>query len=114
MTDKTSEKRLSEATQILRSLRDSVCRVRQQAEILMENLQEGEFSSLERMREQIVAIEGLIRICQKTEISLVEHLEKDAGGQRTGQFLNLEDARAEVESRLARIYAERGLGDISE
>lgn len=102
----TPEEHLSETAELLQSLHDAVRRVRQQAEILLRELEdEGEDGELGHAGKQVTGVEGLIRACHKVEASLVEQYDRQAGIVQGGYALDLERARTEIGSRIARLRA---------
>ncbi|MAY85612.1 hypothetical protein [Arenibacterium halophilum] len=117
MTDKTMitpGEQMSRTAELLRSLQDSVRRVRQQAEALCQNLQAGDETEVGTASKQIAAVEGLIRTCQKVEASLVEQYRSQAGIAKGGYALDLANARSEIGSRLDRLRESSDADEISE
>lgn len=105
MTLITPEEHVSDTAELLRSLHVSIRRLRQQTEALRQDLASGEEADIGRAGREISAVEGLIRTCQKVEASLVEQYQKRSGIVRGGYALDLENARAEIGVRLARLRA---------
>ncbi|GHF50436.1 hypothetical protein GCM10017056_22660 [Seohaeicola zhoushanensis] len=89
----------------MESLQASVRRVRQEAERLCADLTQSSETEMAQASKQLSAVEGLIRICQKVEASLVEQHERQVGHAQGGAVLDLDGARNEIGCRLARLRA---------
>ena len=105
MTTKTAEEHVAETADLLQSLQASVRRLRQEAERLFAELDEKSEGDVAQGGRQLGNLEGLIRICQKVEASLVEQYNRQTGVARGGYALDLERARVEIGCRLARLRA---------
>lgn len=92
---------------LLRSMQQSILRLRQEVEQLRLRLAEEQGETLTGPLPQITKIEGLIRDCQKVEKFLVE--QNKLSDANTG--LDLDAARAEICSRLDRLRAAQRGGD---
>jgi len=105
MTLITPDERISRTADLLRSLEDSLCNLRQQAEDLRRQIEAGEDADLVDGSKQVAKVDGLIRSCQKVEENLVEHHNRQVGIAQGGYALDLEEARSEIGCRLARLRA---------
>lgn len=110
----TPEERLSATYELLRSLYETIVRLRQRAELICDSLQNRDEREIGDIGKKVAAVEGLIRTCQKVEISLVEQELKRDGIAQGGYALDLEEARAEVGGRLDRLHAQKDKKSISE
>ena len=110
----TSEERLSATRDLLGSLHQTIRRLRHRAEMICENLQERDETEIGDIGKKVAAVEGLIKTCQKVEISLVEQEQTRTGIAQGGYALDLEEARAEVGGRLDRLHAESDPDGFSE
>jgi len=108
MTLITLDEQISRTADLLRSLEESLCNLRQQAEDLATRIETGEDVNLAKGSKQVAQVSGLIRSCQKVEEQFVEHHNRQAGIARGGYALDLEEARSEIGCRLARLRACRG------
>ncbi|MHA6262188.1 hypothetical protein ACXYMO_03215 [Arenibacterium sp. CAU 1754] len=114
MTLITPEDRLSQTAELLRSLHATVRKVRQQAEILCQNMQAGEETDFSNCSRQVAAVDTLVRTCQKVEASLVEQRERQAGIAQGGFAIDLDQARSDIGCRLARLRTCKHPRDILE
>lgn len=88
---------------LLRSLKASILRLRQKAEELREQLERlGPDALEEGEQRQVAKLDSLIRDCQKVEKTLAEQTQ---GTNGTDNGINLDEARAEVTRRLSRLRA---------
>nr|WP_254447868.1 hypothetical protein [Ruegeria arenilitoris] len=114
MTLITPEERISQTADLLQSLERSIRNLRQAAEELHRRIGAGEDADFAGSAKQLGQLEGLIRSCQKVEISFVEQHHRQAGIAQGGYALDLERARSEIGCRLARLRACCGAGQIPE
>jgi len=92
---------IEKTADLLRSLQDSIQRLRNTAEALREQLEaEQEFGG-EISTPQLTKLEGLIRDCQKVEKTLVAQSSQFASLADTGPSLDLDALRADLRCRLA-------------
>lgn len=90
-------------TDLLRSLQDSIHRLRNEAEALRAQLDAEGADEVTGAKGQISKLEGLIRDCQKVEKVIAEQSTEFARMLRSEHELDLGAARREVESRLTGI-----------
>ncbi len=114
MTLITPDERVSRTAELLQSLGESLCNLRQQAEDLRKQIEAGEDADLATGNKRLGQVESLIRCCQKVEVSLDEQQNKQVGIAQGGYALDLEAARVEVGCRLARLRACGGTREVSE
>ncbi|MEY8828053.1 hypothetical protein AB9K34_06510 [Sedimentitalea sp. XS_ASV28] len=107
MTLITPEERISRSADILRSLEESILSLRKRAEDLRLQLEAGEDANLVAGSKDLLEAEKLISSCRRVEMSLDEHYRKKAGIAQGGYALDLDAARSEIGSRLARIRNSR-------
>ncbi len=103
MTLITPEERVLRTAELFQSVEESLRKLRQQAEDLCRQLEAGEETDLIDGSKRVAAVERLIGACQKVETNLVEQQRKQEGIVRGGYALDLDAARTEVGSRLARL-----------
>lgn len=106
MTEPKLDPQVEATRDLLRSMQQSILRLRQELEHLRLRLAQEAGESLSPPLPQITKLEGLIRDCQKVEKVLVEqnkpiHSESE---------LDLEAARVEICSRLERLRHARDAG----
>ncbi|MDE4172650.1 recombinase [Phaeobacter sp. PT47_59] len=103
MTHHSADDRARHSLDLLRSLQESMLRLRNHAEYLRHELEENGPEVLEgRDKQQVAKLDSLIRDCQKVEKTLAEQTQS-ATADDTG--LDLERARAEITRRLDRLRA---------
>ena len=103
MTLITPDERTSKTADLLRSLEDELGELRRQAEDLRKQLRTGEDADLVDASRRVDKASSLIRSCQKAEETLNECYNKQTGIAQGGYALDLDKARSEIESRLARL-----------
>ncbi|MFS4580038.1 recombinase [Phaeobacter sp. C3_T13_0] len=107
MTRYTPEDRRSKTADLLFSLHNSIERLRQEAEQMLERLSADEDGAGAGPR--IAKLESLIRDSQKVEKTLVEQSEQ----HKSAAGLDTEAARIEIEDRLARLRASLNTATVS-
>lgn len=90
---------------LLRSLQESMHRLRNAAEELREQLETTGGGEATGAKAQIGRLEGLIRDCQKVEKVIAEQSTEFARMLKSGHELDLHAARAAVERGLSRLRA---------
>ena len=90
---------------LLRSLQDSIHRLRNEAENLREQLEAEDAGEVAGAKGQISKLDGLIRDCQKVEKTIAEQSTEFANMLKSEHELDFDAARRDVESRLAGIRA---------
>ncbi|WP_052261954.1 hypothetical protein [Leisingera sp. ANG-M1] len=90
---------------LLRSLQDSIHRLRNEAEDLREQLETEGADDTTGAKSQVSKLEALIRDCQKVERLLAEQSSEFARMLKSEHELDFGAARRDVESRLAGIRA---------
>lgn len=114
MTLITPDNQVSDAAELLQSLKDTVRNLRRQAEDLRRQIEAGEDADLTSGSKQVGQVEGLIRSCQKVEVCLVEQRNRQVGIVQGGHALDLDQARFDIGCRLARLRACSGARNVSE
>ncbi|WP_158967895.1 hypothetical protein [Chachezhania sediminis] len=99
----TENDRTQQTEELLRSLEESIIRLRQQAEDLRIRLETGEDWDQTSSIRQVASAEGLIRACQKVEICLVERQNRERGLVRGHAPIDLDTVRFEIGCRLDRL-----------
>lgn len=103
----------SDTASLLRSLHASIRRLREQADLLCEELAAEIPTDLGQSTRQLAALDGLIRTCQKAETTLVQYcIPKTPGADAPA--LDLVAARKEIAHRLSRIRDAANTGVVSE
>jgi len=92
---------IEKTADLLRSLQDSIMRLRNTAEALREQLEAEQEIGGEISTPQLTKLEGLIRDCQKVEKTLVAQSSQFASLADTGPSLDLDTLRADLRCRLA-------------
>jgi len=92
---------IEKTADLLRSLQDSIMRLRNTAEALREQLEAEQEIGGEISTPQLTKLEGLIRDCQKVEKTLVAQSSQFASLADTGPSLDLDALRADLRCRLA-------------
>lgn len=110
----TPEEHVSQTAELLQSLHSSIRRLRQNAETMCNDLANGADADTAQATRQIASVEGLIRICQKVESSLVEQYHKQTGSGPAGAAFDLDEVRSEIGRRLDRLRATGGEDQVSE
>ncbi|UWQ42988.1 hypothetical protein K3718_07840 [Leisingera aquaemixtae] len=113
MTDNTHEqdgaavvqRQVHYTADLLRSLQESIHRLRNAAEELREQLETTGGDEATGARAQISRLEGLIRDCQKVEKVIAEQSTEFARMLKSEHELDLGAARAAVECGLSRLRA---------
>lgn len=90
---------------LLRSLHDSIHRLRNEAEELRTQLELNGADEVTGAKAQISKLEQLIRDCQKVEKVIAEQSSDIAGMLKSEHELDLDAARAAVEGGLSRLRA---------
>lgn len=90
---------------LLRSLQDSIHRLRNEAEELRTQLELNGADEVTGAKAQISKLEQLIRDCQKVEKVIAEQSSDIAGMLKSEHELDLDAARAAVEGGLSRLRA---------
>ncbi|MEX0302559.1 MAG: recombinase [Leisingera sp.] len=99
---------------LLRSLQDSIHRLRNEAEALREQLELNGDDETTGAKGQISKLNDLIRDCQKVGKTIAEQSADFARMLNTEQELDFDAARREVESRLSGIRATLSAGLVSD
>ena len=107
MTLITPEQRVSKATDILRSLEESLGKLLQHFDPPGMTVGPGRDADIAEGAKQVAKAESLIGLCQKVEIRLAEYHDNKAGITQGSYALDLEEARSEIGGRLARLRAIR-------
>lgn len=107
MTQTELDPQVEATRDLLRSMQQSILRLRQEVEHLRLRLAEEQGETLAAPVPQITKVEGLIRDCQKVEKFLVEQNKLSD----TNSGLDLEAARAEICSRLDRLRVASNTGN---
>ena len=103
MANTTLDPQIDKTADLLRSLQESILRLRNEAEALREQLEaEGEVDGAVS-KPQITKLEGLIRDCQKVEKTLVA--QSSTLTTLTGHCFDLDAIRADICCRLASLRA---------
>lgn len=113
MTDQTLEpdrgdllkRQVHHTADLLRSLQDSILRLRNEAEELRAQLELNGADEVTGAKTQVSKLEQLIRDCQKVEKVLAEQSSDIAGMLKSEHELDLDAARAAVECGLSRLRA---------
>ncbi|AVO38501.1 hypothetical protein C6Y53_12920 [Pukyongiella litopenaei] len=114
MTLITPEERVSQTAELLQSLQNSIRELRQMAQDLKRQLENGEEADITGSSRQVAQTVGLIRSCQKVEECFVEQQHRQAGIARGGYALDLVQARFEIGCRLGRLRRCHGGGRVPE
>jgi len=105
MVKSTLDPQIEQTADLLRSLQDSILRLRNEAEAMREQLEaEGEVDGT-ISKPQIIKLEGLIRDCQKVEKALVVQSSQFTALAGAGPELDLTAIRADIRCRLAHLRA---------
>ena len=105
---------IAHVADLLRSLKTSLWELRNTAEHLRTELENGEQSEIGSGSKELSQVKTLVSACQKTELHLAE-LEAERDGTTLGSAeLDMEAARAEIGRRLARLRIAAGAEDVSE
>ncbi|WP_240931847.1 recombinase [Parasedimentitalea denitrificans] len=96
---------IEKTADLLRSLQDSIQRLRNVAEALREQLEADQEVGGDISKPQIAKLEGLIRDCQKVEKTLVAQSSQFASLAETGPSLDLDQLRGDLRCRLATLRA---------
>lgn len=110
----TPEEQISQSAELLHSVHRSLKALRQQAEQLRQQIEDGVDTDLTDGTRQLAKANDLIRQCQKVETQLVEQSNKQAGIAGAGYVLDLDEARSKVGSLLARLRASADPRDVFE
>lgn len=111
MTDNSPQDRYGHSRDLLRSLHDTIRRLRNQAEQLRHDLEKHGIEALDQgERQQIAKLDSLVRDCQKVEKTLAEQTQS-AAPEDSG--LDLDTARAEISRRLDRLRAAAAEAELS-
>ncbi|NRB19447.1 MAG: recombinase [Rhodobacteraceae bacterium] len=96
---------IEKTADLLRSLQDSILRLRHEAEALREQLEADQEVGGDISKPQLAKLEGLIRDCQKVEKTLVAQSSQFTSLAETGPCLDLDALRADLRRRLATLRA---------
>jgi len=96
---------IEKTADLLRSLQDSIQRLRNEAEALREQLEAEQEVGGDISKPQLAKLEGLIRDCQKVEKTLVAQSSQFTSLAETGPSLDLDALRTDLRCRLATLRA---------
>lgn len=99
------KKQIHYTADLLRSLQESIHRLRNAAETLRQQLEADGAEEAAGGKSQISKLEQLIRDCQKVEKVIAEQSTEFADMLKSENQLDLDAARRDVESRLSSIRA---------
>ncbi|KAE9631862.1 hypothetical protein GP644_04735 [Parasedimentitalea maritima] len=92
---------IEKTADLLRSLQESIMRLRNEAEALREQLEAEQEMGGDISKPQLAKLEGLIRDCQKVEKTLVAQSSQFASLTEIGPALDLDSLRSDLRCRLA-------------